>query len=127
CVERRRSSSMESCIAVPGNTRPCWLHSKQRAQHRDALEVLRNGAERQSGGATHGEHKQHTARGTSGGLASPPLWGMEGHLPDPASVDTDRGQSPNGTLPLSQPLVACHLVCHPARPDHLCHSLSRRH
>jgi hypothetical protein len=52
---------------------PCWLHSKQQAEHRDALEVLSNGAERQSGGATHGEHKQHTARGTSGGLASAAL------------------------------------------------------
>jgi hypothetical protein len=28
-------------------------------------------------------------------------------------MDADRGQSQNGTLPISQPLVACHLVCDP--------------
>src|SRR6266849_4980978 len=73
CKAPPRSSSMESCIAVLGNRMPCWLHSKQRAEQREALEVRSCGAERQSGGATHGEHQQHTARGTSGELASPPL------------------------------------------------------
>src|SRR2546421_314497 len=34
-----RSSSMEPCIAVPGNRMPCFLHSRQRAEHRDAHEV----------------------------------------------------------------------------------------
>ncbi len=39
CKAPPRSSSMESCIAVPGSTKPCWLHSRQRAEHRKALEV----------------------------------------------------------------------------------------
>jgi protein-disulfide isomerase len=34
-----RSSSMASCIAVPGSVRPCFLHSRQRAELREALEV----------------------------------------------------------------------------------------
>jgi hypothetical protein len=43
-----RSSSMEPCIAVPGSVRPCFLHSRQRADHRDAREGRSCGAERRT-------------------------------------------------------------------------------
>ena len=39
CKAPPRSSSMESCIAVPGNRMLCWLHSRQRAEHCEAFEV----------------------------------------------------------------------------------------
>ena len=39
CKAPPRSSSMGSCITVPGNRMPCWLHSRQRAEHREALEL----------------------------------------------------------------------------------------
>src|SRR5437879_12216847 len=38
CKAPPHSSSMKSCIAVPGNRMPYFLHSRQRAEHREALE-----------------------------------------------------------------------------------------
>ena len=43
CKALRRSSSMELCIAVPGSMRPCFLHSRQPAEHRDVFAALSTG------------------------------------------------------------------------------------
>src|ERR1051326_3429151 len=54
-----------------------------------------------------------------GFLAGIALCGLEGHLPDIASVDADRRQDPPGTYALAQSLLARDALCHGAWPDHV--------